>query len=238
MQRGLSKGVTGRVRIAQFNDPATLEAALAPGDAALVLTEPAMTNGIHLLLPEPGWHQALRDVTRRHGTLLAIDETHTHVVGSGGATAMWHLDPDIVTIGKAVAGGLPMGAYGVTAELGEHLDAARSESGSPTAASGKLSLAQAPRSPSPPRAPTSPARHRLQGAPGRAALTASWQPRKNALVSPTASAHMPGSPAVRGRAIPRQTNGGTGSAAAYSDSPERGTAAASGRHHSPASPRS
>src|SRR5205823_6050290 len=58
---------------------------------------------------------------RQHGTLRAIAATHTHVVGLGGATGMWHLDPDIVTIGKAVAGGLPMGAYGVTAELGEHL---------------------------------------------------------------------------------------------------------------------
>jgi glutamate-1-semialdehyde 2,1-aminomutase len=125
VQRGLSKGVTGRVRIAQFNDPGTLAAALDPGDVALVLTEPAMTNGIHLLLPEPGWHQALRDLTRQHGTLLAIDETHTHVVGPGGATGMWQLAPDVVTIGKAVAGGLPMGAYGVTAELGEQLSAER-----------------------------------------------------------------------------------------------------------------
>jgi glutamate-1-semialdehyde 2,1-aminomutase len=122
LERGLSKGVTGRVRIAQFNDPATLRAALEPGDVALVLTEPAMSNNIHLLLPEPGWHAALREVTRQHGTLLALDETHTHVVGPGGATGLWHLDPDIVTIGKAVAGGLPMGAYGVTAELGEQLD--------------------------------------------------------------------------------------------------------------------
>src|SRR5499427_5185083 len=123
-QRGLSKGVTGRVRIAQFNDPDTLRAALAPGDVALVLTEPAMSNSIHLLLPEPGWHEALRDLTRRHGTLLAIDETHTHVVGPGGATGLWHLDPDMLTIGKAVAGGLPMGAYGVTADLGGELDVA------------------------------------------------------------------------------------------------------------------
>jgi glutamate-1-semialdehyde 2,1-aminomutase len=122
VQRGLSRGVTGRVRIAQFNDAGTLRAALEPGDVALVLTEPAMTNTIHLLLPEQGWHEDLRRLTRRHGTLLGIDETHTHVVGPGGATAMWHLDPDIVTIGKAVAGGLPMGAYGVTAELGEQLD--------------------------------------------------------------------------------------------------------------------
>ena len=125
VQRGLSKGVTGRVRVAQFNDPGTLRAALEPGDVALVLTEPAMTNTIHLLLPEPGWHEALRDLTRRYGTLLGIDETHTHVVGPGGATALWQLRPDMVTIGKAVAGGLPMGAYGVTAELGEQLDAGR-----------------------------------------------------------------------------------------------------------------
>ena len=125
VQRGLSKGVTGRVRIAQFNDPATLRAALEPGDAALVLTEPAMTNYVHLLAPEPGWHEALRDLTRQHGTLLCLDETHTHVVGPGGATGVWQLAPDMVTIGKAVAGGLPMGAYGVTAELGEQLDVTR-----------------------------------------------------------------------------------------------------------------
>src|SRR6476646_5437516 len=125
VHRGLSKGVTGRVRIAQFNDPDTVRAALEPGDVALVLTEPAMTNHLHLLLPEPGWHAALRALTREHGTLLGLDETHTHVLGPGGATGLWQLDPDTVTIGKAVAGGLPMGAYGVTAELGEQLDAAR-----------------------------------------------------------------------------------------------------------------
>jgi glutamate-1-semialdehyde 2,1-aminomutase len=143
LERGLSKGVTGRVRIAQFNDPGTLSAALEPGDVALVLTEPAMSNNVHLLLPEPGWHAALRDLTRRHGTLLAIDETHTHVVGHGGATGMWHLDPDIVTIGKAVAGGLPMGAYGVTAELGEHLDVARNVATGGTLFGNPLSAAAA-----------------------------------------------------------------------------------------------
>jgi glutamate-1-semialdehyde 2,1-aminomutase len=125
VQRGLSRGVTGRVRIAQFNDPGTLQAALEPGDVALVLTEPAMTNYVHMLLPEPGWHDALRGLTRQYGVLLAIDETHTHVVGPGGATDLWGLQPDVVTIGKAVAGGLPMAAYGVTAELGEQLEAAR-----------------------------------------------------------------------------------------------------------------
>jgi glutamate-1-semialdehyde 2,1-aminomutase len=125
LQRGLSKGVTGRVRIAQFNDPDLLRDALAPGDVALVLTEPAMTNTLHLLAPEPGWHDALRALTREHGTLLALDETHTHVVGEGGAIGLWGLEPDVVTIGKAVAGGLPMGAYGVGDELGLQLDVER-----------------------------------------------------------------------------------------------------------------
>src|SRR5499427_95015 len=143
VQRGLSKGVTGRVRIAQFNDADTLRRALEPADVALVLTEPAMTNGIHLLLPEPGWHAALRDLTRQHGTLLAIDETHTHVVGPGGATGMWQLQPDIVTIGKAVAGGLPMGAYGVTDELGGQLDAARNVATGGTLFGNPLSAAAA-----------------------------------------------------------------------------------------------
>jgi len=143
VQRGLSKGVTGRVRIAQFNDPDTVRAALGPGDVALVLTEPAMANTVHLLLPEPGWHEGLRALTRQYGTLLAIDETHSHVVGPGGATALYGLRPDVVTIGKAVAGGLPMGAYGVTAELGGQLDPARNVATGGTLFGNPLSAAAA-----------------------------------------------------------------------------------------------
>ena len=125
LQRGLSKGVSGRVRIAQFNDADSLAEALAPGDVALVLTEPVMSNGIHLLAPIDGWHDDLRRLTREHGTFLALDETHSHVVGEGGATGLLGLDPDILTIGKAVAGGIPMGAYGVTAALAPELDVER-----------------------------------------------------------------------------------------------------------------
>jgi glutamate-1-semialdehyde 2,1-aminomutase len=143
LQRGLSKGVTGRVRIAQFNDADALRRALEPGDVALVLTEPAMTNTIHMLLPEPGWHPGIRALTRDYGTLLGIDETHTHVVGPGGATAIWQLQPDMVTIGKAVAGGLPMGAYGVTAALGEELDAERNVATGGTLFGNALSAAAA-----------------------------------------------------------------------------------------------
>src|SRR6266568_989808 len=143
VQRGLSRGVTGRVRIAQFNDADSLRQALEPGDVSLVLTEPAMTNNIHLLLPEPDWHASLRALTREYGTLLGIDETHTHVVGPGGATAVWQLRPDMVTIGKAVAGGLPMGAYGVTATLGEELGAERNVATGGTLFGNPLSAAAA-----------------------------------------------------------------------------------------------
>jgi glutamate-1-semialdehyde 2,1-aminomutase len=125
IERGLSKGVTGRVRIAQFNDVSTLHAALEPNDVAIVLTEPALTNNIHFLPPEDGWHDELRRSTRTRGVVLAYDETHTHVVGPGGATGRWGLDPDVVTIGKAVAGGVPMGAYGVTPALAGELDAGK-----------------------------------------------------------------------------------------------------------------
>jgi glutamate-1-semialdehyde 2,1-aminomutase len=143
LHRGLAKGVTGRVRIAQFNDPDLLRRALEPGDVALVLTEPAMTNQVHLLPPGPGWHAALRTLTSEHGTLLALDETHTHVVGPGGATGLWGLRPDIVTIGKAVAGGLPMGAYGVTQALAGELDAARNVATGGTLFGNPLSAAAA-----------------------------------------------------------------------------------------------
>jgi glutamate-1-semialdehyde aminotransferase len=68
-------------------------------------------------MPEPGFHDALRAATRETGTLLAYDETHTHVVGPGGLTRRWQLDPDVLTIGKAIAGGVPLGAYGMTDEV-------------------------------------------------------------------------------------------------------------------------
>src|SRR5205823_618736 len=81
-------------------------------------------NNIHLLLPHPEWHNTLREATRTTGTVLAYDETHTHVTGCCGLTGRWALEPDIVTIGKSIAGGVPMGAYGVSEELATELDAA------------------------------------------------------------------------------------------------------------------
>ena len=104
--------------VVQFNDPQALEAALATGEIACVLAEPALTN-IGIVLPETGFHQTLRTLTRRYGTLLAIDETHTICVGPGGATRAWGLEPDFFVIGKTIGGGMPAAAYGCTAEISE-----------------------------------------------------------------------------------------------------------------------
>jgi glutamate-1-semialdehyde 2,1-aminomutase len=103
-------------KVVELNDLAALEAALAPGDVACVLAEPALTN-IGIVLPDPGFHEALRDLTRRTGTLLVIDETHTFSAGPGGYTAAHGLEPDVLTIGKAIGGGVPVGAFGVTEEV-------------------------------------------------------------------------------------------------------------------------
>jgi glutamate-1-semialdehyde 2,1-aminomutase len=105
-------------KVVELNDLEALEAALAPGDVACVLAEPALTN-IGIVLPEPGFHAGLRELTRQTGTLLAIDETHTFSAGPGGYTAAHGLAPDLLTIGKAIGGGVPVGAFGVTAELAE-----------------------------------------------------------------------------------------------------------------------
>jgi glutamate-1-semialdehyde aminotransferase len=103
--------VAETTRVVDYNDVAALERALADGDAAAVLIEPALTN-VGIVLPEPGYLDAVRDATRRTGTLLVIDETHTICAGPGGATGLWGLDPDIVVIGKTIGGGIPSAAYG------------------------------------------------------------------------------------------------------------------------------
>jgi glutamate-1-semialdehyde 2,1-aminomutase len=108
-------------KVVQFNDLAALEAALAPGDVACVLAEPALTN-IGIVLPDPGYHENLRRITRETGTLLIIDETHTICTGPGGATAAWGLQPDMLTIGKPIGGGIPTAAYGLSADLGARID--------------------------------------------------------------------------------------------------------------------
>ena len=90
-----------------------LEAALAQGDVAACLFEPALTN-IGIVLPDPGYHEAVRELCTKYGTLLIIDETHTISAGPGGCTKAWNLDPDFVTIGKTLGAGIASGAYGMT----------------------------------------------------------------------------------------------------------------------------
>jgi glutamate-1-semialdehyde 2,1-aminomutase len=109
-------------RVVEWNDVEALEYELAYGDVACVLTEPALTN-IGIVLPEDGFHRALRDVTRRTGTLLIVDETHTLCAGPGGYTAAHALEPDVVTVGKAIAGGIPAAAYGFSEEVAWQLEA-------------------------------------------------------------------------------------------------------------------
>jgi glutamate-1-semialdehyde aminotransferase len=100
----------------EFNDVEALEAALADGDVAATLFEPALTN-VGIVLPEPGYLDAVRDLTRRSGTLLIIDETHTICAGPGGATGAWGLEPDVLVIGKTIGGGIPSAAYGFSPEV-------------------------------------------------------------------------------------------------------------------------
>jgi glutamate-1-semialdehyde 2,1-aminomutase len=103
-------------RVVEFNDLDALETELSHEDVACVLAEPAMTN-MGIVLPEPGYHQALREITRKQGTLLIIDETHTICVGPGGYTRAENLVPDFLIFGKPIAGGVPGAAYGFTEEV-------------------------------------------------------------------------------------------------------------------------
>jgi glutamate-1-semialdehyde 2,1-aminomutase len=107
-------------KVIEFNDLAALEAALAPGDVACVLAEPAMTN-VGIVQPDPGYHTALRDLTRRAGTLLIIDETHTICAGPNGYTGLHCLQPDMFVIGKPIASGLPAAAYGFTPDVAKRI---------------------------------------------------------------------------------------------------------------------
>jgi glutamate-1-semialdehyde 2,1-aminomutase len=103
-------------RVAEFNDLDSVERGLAHGDVAVLIMEPALTN-IGIVLPEPGFLEGVRRLCTEYGTLLLIDETHTISAGPGGCTRAWGLEPDIFVIGKSIGGGIPSGAYGLSAEV-------------------------------------------------------------------------------------------------------------------------
>jgi len=120
----LTQGTT----IIEFNDLDALERALAPGDVACILTEPALTN-CGMVLPQPGYLDGMAALARKYGTLLVIDETHTISTGYGGYTRMHNLKPDFFTLGKPVAGGIPCSVFGSTAEMAERMRKAEQEAG-------------------------------------------------------------------------------------------------------------
>jgi glutamate-1-semialdehyde 2,1-aminomutase len=107
-------------RVVEFNDIEALERELARGDVACVITEPALTN-VGIVLPEPGFHDALRELTTNHGSLLILDETHTICAGPSGYVGLHNLEPDFLTIGKAIGGGVPAGAWGISAGVAERV---------------------------------------------------------------------------------------------------------------------
>ncbi|MBM3616492.1 MAG: aspartate aminotransferase family protein [Alphaproteobacteria bacterium] len=107
----------------EFNDLAAVEAALATGEIAAILTEPVMTNSC-MVLPDAGFHDGLRTLSRRYGALLIIDETHTISSGHGGYTRVHSLSPDIFVVGKCVAGGLPTAVWGLSEETASRYEQA------------------------------------------------------------------------------------------------------------------
>lgn len=121
--------MTRTTRAVPFNDVRALEAALSLGDVAAVLAEPAMTN-CGIILPEANYWKRAQTLAKKAGALLILDETHTFSCGPGGATQAWGLAPDALVIGKAIAGGFPAAVWGVSAELGEKINA-RSAGASP-----------------------------------------------------------------------------------------------------------
>jgi glutamate-1-semialdehyde 2,1-aminomutase len=117
--RGFDPAIT--TRVVPFNDVAELERVLAIGDVACLLMEPALTN-IGIVLPEPGYLDAVRALTRKYGVLLIIDETHTICAGPGGCTKAWNLEPDMFVIGKPIGGGMPAAVYGMTSDVATRLE--------------------------------------------------------------------------------------------------------------------
>lgn len=123
---GQTVELTQGARVVEFNDVDALREALAHGDVACVIAEPVMTNSC-MVLPDPGFHDELRRLTRETGTLLLIDETHTISTGPGGYTRAYGLEPDLFVLGKPIAGGMPASVWGFTDDVAGRLDAVRAQ---------------------------------------------------------------------------------------------------------------
>ena len=125
---GLNARAAADTRVVPFNDLAALERVLSSGDVAAAITEPALTN-VGVVQPADGFHTGVRALAHAHETLLILDETHTQTAAYGGLTRAWGLEPDIVTLGKSLAGGVPIGAYGMTGDLRDWMEQHRDAHG-------------------------------------------------------------------------------------------------------------
>lgn len=118
---GVNASAAAGTRVVGFNDLEALGRVLERGDVAAVITEPALTN-VGVVLPADDFHAGVRALTRAHGTLLVLDETHTQTFAHGGLTRAWGLEPDVITLGKSTGGGIPIGAYGMTDDLRDWME--------------------------------------------------------------------------------------------------------------------
>ncbi len=123
---GQAHDLLAHTRVVEFNDLDALDAALRDGDVACVLAEPAMTN-LGMVLPEPGYWEAARALTRRHGALLLLDETHTISSGPGGYAVAHDIEPDLLVLGKPIGGGVPCAAYGFSAACAARAQQAKAD---------------------------------------------------------------------------------------------------------------
>ncbi len=118
---GLPSRCTDTADIVQFNDLNATESALKNGNIACIMTEPALTN-CGVIMPKENFLYSLRNLADQYGTLLIIDETHTHVCAYGGLTPAWQLKPDVLVVGKSLSAGIPVGAYGLSRELAAYFE--------------------------------------------------------------------------------------------------------------------
>jgi len=118
---GITQHDIERSVIVDWNDLQAVEQALAGGEVAIVIAEPMLSNS-GLVLPAPGFHDGLRRLTREAGTLLLIDETQTGPMAYGGMARQYGLQPDFLVLGKSIAGGIPIGAYGMRREAYDLLE--------------------------------------------------------------------------------------------------------------------
>lgn len=125
--RGLAKSAGEATDIVPYNDLAAVETILDRGETACVLVEAAVTNVGGVIMPRPGFLRGLHDLTERFGAVLVVDEAHTHVCAYGGLKRAWNIDCDVLVLGKAIAGGIPAGVYGLSIELATFVETSTEE---------------------------------------------------------------------------------------------------------------